>query len=81
MLADRILAVQRSPFYSIMELAATREAEIVEVPPAAKISKEVWRWEYGSMPKVLTLSILGLQLGDTALKLPTVEFTPETEKP
>ena len=25
MLADRILAVQRSPFYSIMELAATRE--------------------------------------------------------
>ena len=25
MLADRILSVQRSPFYSIMELAATRE--------------------------------------------------------
>ncbi len=60
---------------------ARREAEIVEVPPAAKVTKEVWRYEYGSMPKVLTLSILGLQLGDTALKLPTLAFTPETEEP
>jgi len=60
---------------------ARREAEIVEVPPTAKITKEVWRWEYGSMPKVLTLSILGLKLGDITLKVPILEFTPETENP
>ena len=60
---------------------ARREAEIVEVPPAAKVTKEVWRFEYGSMPTVLTLSILGLKVGDVTLKLPILEFTPETEKP
>jgi len=57
------------------------KGEILEVPPTAKVTKVVWRYEYGSMPKVLTLSILGLKLGDITLKLPILEFTPETDKP
>ena len=70
---------------ALSDLAAERELREKEkgdrdgrvvVPPASTVSQKVMRFKEGALPRTLSLSIFGLQIGDMEIKLPILEFSP-----